>query len=42
MTAVTASSTGPIYRYSDEVSASFGRGYLHPRDLPGSAACSTG
>jgi transglutaminase-like putative cysteine protease len=24
-----------IYRYSDEVSASFGRGYLHPRDLPG-------
>ena len=24
-----------IYRYSDEVSASFGRGYLKPRDLPG-------
>ena len=24
-----------IYRYSDEVSTSFGRGYLKPRDLPG-------
>jgi transglutaminase-like putative cysteine protease len=24
-----------IYRYSDQVSASFGRGYLKPRDLPG-------
>ena len=24
-----------VYRYSDEVSASFGRGYLKPRDLPG-------
>jgi transglutaminase-like putative cysteine protease len=23
------------YRYSDEVSASYGRGYLRPRDLPG-------
>ncbi|MGS0687843.1 transglutaminase family protein [Nakamurella sp. GG22] len=24
-----------VYRYSDEVGTSFGRGYLHPRDLPG-------
>lgn len=24
-----------VYRYSDEVSTSFGRGYLRPRDLPG-------
>jgi len=24
-----------VYRYSDEVSASFGRGYLRPRDFPG-------
>src|SRR6478752_5824741 len=24
-----------VYRYSDEVSTSFGRGYLKPRDLPG-------
>jgi len=24
-----------VYRYSDAVSASFGRGYLKPRDLPG-------
>ena len=24
-----------VYRYSDEVSTSFGRGYLQPRDLPG-------
>jgi transglutaminase-like putative cysteine protease len=23
------------YQYSDEVSTSFGRGYLHPRDMPG-------
>jgi transglutaminase-like putative cysteine protease len=24
-----------VYRYSDEVSTSFGRGYLRPRDMPG-------
>lgn len=24
-----------VYRYSDEVSTSFGRGYLHPREFPG-------
>lgn len=24
-----------VYKYSDEVSTSFGRGYLHPRDTPG-------
>jgi transglutaminase-like putative cysteine protease len=24
-----------VYKYSDEVSASFGRGYLRPRDVPG-------
>ena len=23
-----------VYRYSDDVSASYGRGYLHPRDTP--------
>ena len=30
-----------IYRYSDEVSTSFGRGYLNRGSCPGSAACST-
>ncbi len=27
------------YRYSDEVSTSFGRGYLRPRDIPGRQRC---
>ena len=30
-----------VYRYSDEVSTSFGRGYLRPGTCRGSAACST-
>lgn len=28
-----------VYRYSDEVSASFGRGYLRPREVPGGQSC---
>ena len=27
------------YRYSDEVSTSFGRGYLRPREIPGRQRC---
>jgi transglutaminase-like putative cysteine protease len=28
-----------VYRYSDEVSTSFGRGYLRPREIPGAQRC---
>ena len=28
-----------VYRYSDEVSTSFGRGYLRPREIPGGQRC---
>jgi transglutaminase-like putative cysteine protease len=28
-----------VYRYSDEVSTSFGRGYLRPREMPGRQRC---